>query len=161
MHFLSSFRSFRTRNYNNVSWWNSSQIHLLCPLPLARLLKVLNVACGKSGKSGKMVRGSSNLRLSNREQAYETMRTSIRGNANKQSFSHECASADNWTGQASSFLLKFDFRTYIFHDLAKNMQAYLCILSSFYCKSVQKKRLHCSKICIFALFVVYSHPNLG
>ena len=127
---------------------------LFCPLPIVRLLKVLNVACGKCGKSGKM-------RMRHIEPAFKQAQTWARGDSNKYSLSLEWASADNWTGQASSCLFQFDFRSYIFHDLAKNMQAYLCILSPFYCESVPKKRLRCSKICIFALFVVYSHPNLG
>ena len=154
MLFLSYFSSFCTRKYKNVSCWSSLKFRLFCPLPIVRLLKVLNVACGKCGKSGKM-------RMRHIEPAFKQAQTWARGDSNKYSLSLEWASADNWTGQASSCLFQFDFRSYIFHDLAKNMQAYLCILSPFYCESVPKKRLRCSKICIFALFVVYSHPNLG
>ena len=71
MHFLSSFRSFCTRKYNNVSCRSSLKFRLSCPFPLAKLLKVLNVACGKCGKSGKMMRGLSNMRTKKREQGYD------------------------------------------------------------------------------------------
>ena len=53
MHFLSYFRSFCTRKYNNVSCRSSLKIRLFCLLPLAKLLKVLNVACGKVAKVAK------------------------------------------------------------------------------------------------------------
>ncbi len=46
MHFLSSFRSFCTRKYNNVSCRSSLKFRSFCPFPLAKVLKVLNVACG-------------------------------------------------------------------------------------------------------------------
>ena len=71
MHFLSSFRSFCTRNYNIVSCSNILKFRFFCPFSLAKLLKVLNVACGKCGKSGKMMRGSSNMHTKKREQGYD------------------------------------------------------------------------------------------
>ena len=71
MLFLSYFRSFCTRKYNNVSCRSSLKFRSFCPLPIVRLLKVLNVACGKCGKSGKMMRGMSNMRTKKRGQGYD------------------------------------------------------------------------------------------